>query len=378
MGGPFRLPCAQHRALAKAGEFHRPRCEFRDACRANAARLRQSSSRRRSVARLPVDERMPATYAAHRACRRASIAANLTGRLGRGPGRSFHLQLGLLRHAMSPTDGASTTVPVGRHNAVSMRLERSSKWRRWADGTASRARRRPHLVRQLWQPAAGDPAAWRARQRRQLGLSGAGAGRGRATRVVVDRQPGHGRSTRDARPYSYELMASRCAGRDGSARHRQAAFVGWSDGACTALCWPTTHRRGSRASSSSAATWTRAAPAVRLHRAHRALLLAASQRDYAALSATPDDFEAFSDAVGLMQRTQPNYSACRPQPHRGAGDDRPGEHDEFIKREHAEYLAATHARRRTIVSARREPFRAAAAAGGIQPRDAGVSLAKCC
>jgi pimeloyl-ACP methyl ester carboxylesterase len=61
--------------------------------------------------------------------------------------------------------------------------------------------------------------------------------------------------------------------------------------------------------------------------------------DYARLSATPDQFEALADAVGLMQRTQPNYSA-----HDLAQISVPvaivhSEHDEFIKREHAEYLA---------------------------------------
>jgi pimeloyl-ACP methyl ester carboxylesterase len=62
-------------------------------------------------------------------------------------------------------------------------------------------------------------------------------------------------------------------------------------------------------------------------------------QDYERLSATPDQFDAFSEAVGLMQRTQPNYSA-----HDLAMISVPvvivqSEHDEFIKREHAEYLA---------------------------------------
>ena len=63
--------------------------------------------------------------------------------------------------------------------------------------------------------------------------------------------------------------------------------------------------------------------------------------DYAALSATPDQFDAFSEAVGLMQRTQPDYSAD------DLGEiDVPvtvvqSEHDEFIKPEHAAYLART-------------------------------------
>jgi pimeloyl-ACP methyl ester carboxylesterase len=62
-------------------------------------------------------------------------------------------------------------------------------------------------------------------------------------------------------------------------------------------------------------------------------------QDYERLSAAPDQFDEFSDAVGLMQRTQPNYSA-----HDLAEISVPvaivqSEYDEFIKRDHAEYLA---------------------------------------
>jgi pimeloyl-ACP methyl ester carboxylesterase len=65
------------------------------------------------------------------------------------------------------------------------------------------------------------------------------------------------------------------------------------------------------------------------------------EKDYAELSATPEQFKEFVADVSLMQRTQPNYSA----------DDLvkisvpvaivQSERDEFIKREHAEYLAQT-------------------------------------
>jgi len=62
-------------------------------------------------------------------------------------------------------------------------------------------------------------------------------------------------------------------------------------------------------------------------------------KDYAELSATPDQFKEFAAAVGLMQKTEPNYSA------RDLADIHvpvaivQSEHDEFIKPEHAEYLA---------------------------------------
>src|SRR5713226_4579571 len=52
--------------------------------------------------------------------------------------------------------------------------------------------------------------------------------------VLIDSR-GHGRSTRDARPFSYELMASDVSAVMDALHLDQTAFVGWSDGASTAL-----------------------------------------------------------------------------------------------------------------------------------------------
>jgi pimeloyl-ACP methyl ester carboxylesterase len=65
------------------------------------------------------------------------------------------------------------------------------------------------------------------------------------------------------------------------------------------------------------------------------------KKDYARLSATPDQFDSLSDAVGLMQRTQPNYLAEDLAKIRVPVAIVQSEQDEFIKREHAEYLART-------------------------------------
>src|SRR6266576_402303 len=46
---------------------------------------------------------------------------------------------------------------------------------------------------------------------------------------------GHGRSTRDARPYTYELMASDVVAVTDALHIEKAGLVGWSDGACTSL-----------------------------------------------------------------------------------------------------------------------------------------------
>src|SRR6266481_447236 len=52
--------------------------------------------------------------------------------------------------------------------------------------------------------------------------------------VVIDSR-GHGHSTRDERPYSYELMASDVLAVMNALHFDRVALVGWSDGACTAL-----------------------------------------------------------------------------------------------------------------------------------------------
>jgi pimeloyl-ACP methyl ester carboxylesterase len=160
-------------------------------------------------------------------------------------------------------------------------------------------------------------------------------------RVIVVDSRGHGRSTRDGRPFSYELMASDVLAvmdRLGIAR---AALVGWSDGAIVALIM------ADKAPERAAGVFFFACkmnpsgnkpfemtPVIqRCFNRH--------SKDYAALSATPEAFKSFVEAVSLMQRSQPNYSAAdlariRPQVaivH--------AEHDEFITPEHSAWLAGS-------------------------------------
>src|SRR5690349_1564631 len=58
---------------------------------------------------------------------------------------------------------------------------------------------------------------------------------GNGYRAVVIDSRGHGRSTRDARPYTYELMASDVLAVMDTLRIKRAGLVGWSDGACIAM-----------------------------------------------------------------------------------------------------------------------------------------------
>jgi pimeloyl-ACP methyl ester carboxylesterase len=156
--------------------------------------------------------------------------------------------------------------------------------------------------------------------------------------VVVDSR-GHGRSTRDARPFSYDLMAGDVSAVMDALQIGRAALVGWSDGACTALVL------ASRAPERVAGVFYFACnmdPSGAKEFVFTPIIgrcIGRHQQDYRHLSSTPDQFDEFSEAVGLMQRTQPNYSERDLAQIGVPVTVVQSEHDEFIKHEHAEYLA---------------------------------------
>ncbi|MFT4185020.1 MAG: alpha/beta hydrolase [Rhizobium sp.] len=158
-------------------------------------------------------------------------------------------------------------------------------------------------------------------------------------RVIAIDSRGHGRSTRDARPYTYELMGSDVLAVMDRLAIAKAAVIGWSDGACTGLILARTEPGriagvfyfACNMDPSGAREFVPTPVVDRCFSRH--------VKDYAALSATPDQFDAFVKAVGQMQRTEPNYSATDLAEIRVPVAIAHAEHDEFIRREHADYLA---------------------------------------
>jgi pimeloyl-ACP methyl ester carboxylesterase len=158
-------------------------------------------------------------------------------------------------------------------------------------------------------------------------------------RVVLIDSRGHGHSTRDEQPYTYELMASDVLAVMDRLQLAKAGFVGWSDGGCTALVL------ARNTASRSAGVFFFACnmdpggikdiePGPTLRRC-----FTRHTKDYAQLSATPDQFAAFAEAVRRMQRTEPNYTVRDLAEIHVPIAIVQGENDEFIKLEHAEYLA---------------------------------------
>lgn len=159
-------------------------------------------------------------------------------------------------------------------------------------------------------------------------------------RVLLIDSRGHGSSTRDERPYTYELMASDVVAVMDHLAIDRAAFVGWSDGACIALVLamkkPERARGvfffGCNMDPSGTREIDESDPLLgRCFSRHA--------KDYARLSATPGAFDDFVAAVSRMMKTEPNYTAADLARVTVPVAIVQSQRDEFITREHAEYLA---------------------------------------
>ena len=158
-------------------------------------------------------------------------------------------------------------------------------------------------------------------------------------RVVAIDTRGHGRSTWDGGPLGYLQMASDAAAVLGALGVARAHLVGWSDGAVVALLLAAADPAaaagvlffGCNVDASGTKPFAMTPRVARCLSRHR--------RDYARLSATPERFDVLAEAVGAMQRTQPDLSRADLEAIRVPVTVVHAEHDEFIRAEHAAYLA---------------------------------------
>ena len=161
-----------------------------------------------------------------------------------------------------------------------------------------------------------------------------------AHRVITIDSRGHGRSTRDARPFTYERMASDVVAVMDALHVPRAAIVGWSDGAIIGLVMALKHPEHVARVFAFAANMDPSG--VRPDTTTTPVFAAFMRRagdEYAQASPTPHDYAAFQTAIGHMWDVEPNYTAADL-----ARIARPvaivdGDHDEAIVPAHTEYLA---------------------------------------
>jgi len=160
--------------------------------------------------------------------------------------------------------------------------------------------------------------------------------------VILMDSRGHGRSTRDARPYGYDLMADDVIALMDALKIPKADIVGWSDGGILGLDLAMRYKdRIGKVFAFAANTVTSGVKDGVEKNPTFAAYIERAGREYRTLSATPDDYNAFVEQISRMWAEQPNWSDSQLR-----DIDTPvlvvdGDHDEAIKREHTEYMAAT-------------------------------------
>jgi pimeloyl-ACP methyl ester carboxylesterase len=159
-------------------------------------------------------------------------------------------------------------------------------------------------------------------------------------RVIVMDSRGHGRSTRDAQPYGYDLMASDVVALMDHLKLGKADIVGWSDGAIIGLDIAMKHpdRIGRLFAFAANSTVDGLKPDVLENPTFSAYIERAGE-EYRKNSPTPDEYEAFLNQIGAMWASQPNWTETDLARIRTPVLIVDGEHDEAIRREHTEMLA---------------------------------------
>jgi len=165
---------------------------------------------------------------------------------------------------------------------------------------------------------------------------------GRHYQVIAVDSRGHGRSTRDAAPFTYELMAQDVLVLLDHVGLKRVTIVGWSDGGIVGLVLAINHAErlerlyafGANADTSGSIDNCDKTPVFTAY-------FARTEQEYAQLSPTPDQWQEFAEAIGKMWETQPSLSREQLNSIQLPVAIADGEYDECVKPEHTRYMAST-------------------------------------
>ena len=159
-------------------------------------------------------------------------------------------------------------------------------------------------------------------------------------KVIVADSRGHGRSTRSEKPFGYELMADDYLALLDHLDIDKVALVGWSDGGIIGLDIAIRHPERLSRLFAFAANYTPAGvkASVADDPTFNAYIERAGQ-DYARLSPTPGEYDAFVEQISQMWATEPNYTKAQLQAITVPTVIFDGEHDEAIEPAHTAEMA---------------------------------------
>ncbi len=163
----------------------------------------------------------------------------------------------------------------------------------------------------------------------------------KTNQVIVADSRGHGRSSRDAQPYGYSLMASDFVALLDFLKIPKVSVVGWSDGGIIGIdmAMKNPGRLNKVYAHAANVTVDGVDPAVATNVTFNAYIERMG-KDYARMSKTPDQYAAFLEQISKMWATEPAWTkeqlALITVPIAVVL----GDHDEAITRAHTEYMAS--------------------------------------
>lgn len=160
-------------------------------------------------------------------------------------------------------------------------------------------------------------------------------------KVIIADSRGHGRSTRDAQPYGYDLMASDYLALLDFLKVDKTALVGWSDGGIIGIDIALHHpERLTRLYAHAANVTTDGVdPGVETDKTFGRYIERMGE-DYKKLSKTPDEYDAFVEQISHMWASQPSWSKEELGKITTPTAIVLGDHDEAITRAHTDYMAS--------------------------------------
>jgi pimeloyl-ACP methyl ester carboxylesterase len=158
--------------------------------------------------------------------------------------------------------------------------------------------------------------------------------------VIIMDSRGHGRSTRDGKPYGYDLMASDVLALLDYLHVPKVAIVGWSDGAIIGLDIAMHHPRQVSKLFSFAANSDPSGVADISKSTVFNAYIARAEREYRTLSPTPGSYQDFLVGIEKMWATQPHWTGADLASIHVPVWIVDADHDEAIKRENTEFMAA--------------------------------------
>jgi pimeloyl-ACP methyl ester carboxylesterase len=127
-------------------------------------------------------------------------------------------------------------------------------------------------------------------------------------RVIVMDSRGHGRSTRNAEPFGYDLMASDVIGLLDYLKIRKVALVGWSDGAIIGLDIAMHHPERLTKLFAFAANIDPSGVSDIQHSPVFTGFIKRAGKEYERLSPTPKEYDRFVAQITRMWNSQPHWT----------------------------------------------------------------------